>query len=58
MLNLELVLDCFLEVSVIHVGDLEVGEEIGDDSHEEREIMLEELRDVGISHGSDQHNIF
>ena len=46
------------EFILIFFGDLYVWEEVLDDCIEEREVVSKELWHIGVSHSSDQKNIF
>jgi hypothetical protein len=53
----ELVTNGSLEVGVLVLRDLHSGEQVLDDAHEEGQVLGEELRNVAVTHGSDQHNV-
>jgi len=46
-----------LEGTVLDAGDLDAGEEILNDTHEEWHIFGEELGRVGVTQRTDQHDI-
>jgi hypothetical protein len=56
--TVQLILNGSLQRTVIDVWNLYFREQIGNDAHEQWQIVLQELWHVGVSHGSDQHHIF
>jgi hypothetical protein len=46
-----------LEVAVVDERHVYARKEILDDTVEEREIVLQELGHIGVTHGSDQHDV-
>jgi hypothetical protein len=49
--------DGYFEVAVVVLGDLDRREKILDDGGEQRQVVLQEFGNVGVTHRSDQHAI-
>ena len=55
---LDFVADHILQLTVLHDGQHEAREQVLHDGVEERNVVGEELGDVGLTHGSDQDDVF
>ena len=55
--HFELVFDRSLELPVVDEGHVDAREEICYDALEEGQVVLEELGDVGVAHGSDEQDV-
>ena len=53
----ELVLDRLLEAAVVDRRDLDSGEEVLDDRHEERDVVVQELGEVRVAERADQRDV-
>jgi hypothetical protein len=53
----ELVFDSDLQLSVVNEWDVDSREKVVNNSFKKWKIVLQELRDIGVSHGSDEHDI-
>jgi|LauGreDrversion4_2_1035121.scaffolds.fasta_scaffold05488_12 hypothetical protein len=54
----QLILNSFLELTIIDERNDNTWEQIIHDTLEQRKIVLKELRDIGISHSTNEDNIF
>ena len=45
------------ELTIVGVGNLDSWEQVLDDGRKEGQIILQELGDVGVTHGTDEHSI-
>ena len=53
----ELVLDRLLKAAVVDRRDLDAGEQVLDDRHEERDVVVQELGEVRVAERADQRDV-